>query len=121
MENLEQQICERVVKSCSKRAAELFKFCQLQMVVVEGSSALQIRCPNVWTADQLRGFIIGKLGHTLHSLGIDRAVLDDGEGYVTYYQWDMTNFVFKGYFVDGDLNDLAIVPIPDDEDLMDIL
>ncbi len=91
------------------------------MSVVQDSSALLIQCPNVWTAEQLKGLIIGKLGQTLHSLGIDRAVLDDSEGYVTYYQWDMTNFVFSGYFIDGDLNNLAIAPIPDDEDLMDIL
>ena len=121
MENLEQQICDRVFKSCSSRAAELFKFCQLQMIVVEGSSALLIRCPNTWTENQLRGFIIGKLGQTLHGLGIDRAVLDDSEGMKSYYQWDMTNFVFSGYFIDGDLNNLALAPIPDDEDLMDIL
>lgn len=121
MDNLEQQICDRVLESCGEEAAELFKFCQLQMVLVEGSSALLIQCPNSWTAEQLSGFIIGKLGQTLHSLGIDRAILDDSEGYVTYYQWDMTNFVFKGYFVDGDLNNLAIASIPDDEDMMDIL
>jgi hypothetical protein len=119
MGNLEQQICDRLIKSCGEKVAELFKFCQLQVIVVEGSSALLIRCPNAWTANQLRGFVIGKLGQTLHDLGIDRAVLDDGEGMKSYYQWDMTNFVFKGYFVDGDLNKLAIVPIPDDEDLMD--
>ncbi len=121
MGNLEQQICDRLTISCGETAAELFKFCQLQMSVVQDSSALLIQCPNVWTAEQLKGLIIGKLGQTLHSLGIDRAVLDDSEGYVTYYQWDMTNFVFSGYFIDGDLNNLAIASIPDDEDLMDIL
>ncbi len=119
MENLESQICDRVAQSCGETAAEIFEFCQLQMVIVQGSSALLIHCPNVWTADRLRGYLIGKLGQTLHDLGIDQTVLDDGEGMKSYYQWDTTNFVFKGYFVDGDLNKLAIVPIPDDEDLMD--
>jgi hypothetical protein len=114
MGNLEQQICDRLIKSCGEKVAELFKFCQLQMIVVEGSSALLIRCPNAWTANQLRGFVIGKLGQTLHSFGIDRAVIDDGEQDVSYFLWEMTNFVFKGYFVDGDLNDLALVPIPED-------
>ncbi|HHP7231698.1 MAG TPA: hypothetical protein ACFCUY_12670 [Xenococcaceae cyanobacterium] len=119
MDNLEQQICDRVLKSCGEAAGELFKFCQLQMVLVEGNSALLIQCPNSWTAEQLMGYLIGKLGQTLHSMGIDRAVVDDGEGMKSYYQWNMTNFVFKGYFVDGDLDKLAIVPIPDDEDIMD--
>ena len=121
MGNLEQQICDRLINSCSVQTAELFKFCQLQIIVVQGNSALLIRCPNAWTEDQIRGFIIGKLGNTLHGFGIDQVVIDDGEEMKTYYQWDVTNFVFKGYFIDGDLDKLAIVPIPDDEDIMDIL
>lgn len=48
MENLEQQICARVLSSCGETAAELFNFCQLQMIVVKDSSALLIECPNAW-------------------------------------------------------------------------
>lgn len=110
--NLEQQICARVIDNCSGVLQELLKSCQLKIVVISENSALLIQCPNSWTAERLRGLIIGKVGQTLHSLGIDRAVLDDSESMKAYYQWEMTNFIFKGYFVDGDLNNLAFVPIP---------
>ena len=117
--NLEQQIYDRVIGSCGEICQQLFKTCKIEMMLVENSSALLICCPNSWTAEQLEGLLIGKIGNTLHGLGIDRAVMNDGERFVGYYEWDSTNFVFKGYFVNGDLNDLEIVPIPSDEDLMD--
>lgn len=115
--NLEQQICERVLNSCSEVFQQLLGTCKLEMILVEDNSALLIRCPNLWTAEQLEGFLIGTIGNTLHGLGIDRAVMNDGEGFIGYYEWDLTNMVFKGYFIDGDLDKLVIVPIPSDEDL----
>lgn len=115
--NLEKQIYARVFNSCSGIFQQLLKTCQLEMILIENSSTLLIRCPNPWTEKQIRGFLIGKLGNTLHELGIDRAVIDDGESTKNYYQWNRTNFEFLGYFKDGDLNRLAIVPIPSDEDL----
>ena len=121
MMNLEQQICDCVLNSCSKVFRQLLGTCKLEMILVENSSALLIRCPNLWTEKQIRGFLIGAIGNTLHGLGIDRAVMDDGEGFISYYEWDLTNMSFKGYFVNGDLNNLKIVPIPSDEDLMDAI
>ena len=112
--NLEQHICDRIVDSCSGVLQQLLKSCQLQMIVIQENSALLIECPNSWTAERLSGLIIGKVGQTLHSLGIDRAVIDNAEGYVTCYQWEMTNFVFRGYFADGDLDNLVVASIPDD-------
>ena len=121
--NLEQQICERIFQSLeesnSKTKAELLKSCKLQMIVVESSSALLIRCPNSWTAHRVGEFLIGYLDRVLNAMGIDRAVMDDGEGFIGYYEWDLTNMTFRGYFVNGDLSNLEIVPIPSDEDLMD--
>lgn len=121
--NLEQQICDRLVptlvKNCDGIKAELLKSCELQMIVVESSSALLIGCPNSWTAKRISEFLIGNLDRILHSMGIERIALNNGEGFIGYYEWDLTNMVFKGYFVNGDLNNLEIVPIPSDEDLMD--
>ena len=119
--NLEKSICDRLFQSIdesnSNTKAELLKSCKLQMIVVESSSALSIGCPNSWTAKRVCEFLIGNLDRILHSLGIERAALNNGEGFIGYYQWDLTNMVFKGYFVNGDLNNLEIVPIPSDEDL----
>jgi hypothetical protein len=117
--NLEQPMCDRIVKTLlekgSKIKAELLKTCRLQLIVIENSSALLIRCPNSWTANCLNDLLIANLDLILHSMGIERVVLNNGEGFVRYYQWDITNMVFKGYFVDGDLN--KFIPIPSDEDL----
>jgi hypothetical protein len=119
--NLEQPICDRIIKTLlengSKIKAELLKNCRLQLIVIENSSALLIRCPNSWTAEQINGLIVYKLGLILHSMGIEQAILNDGDGQSlrAYYQWDITNMVLKGYFVDGDLN--KFIPIPSDEDL----
>ena len=41
-----QLIGDRITKYCGKTEAELLKFCQLQMVVVQEKLALMIRCPN---------------------------------------------------------------------------
>lgn len=117
MNDLNQQIRDRLIKSCSKAKADLLKLCQLQIVMAEGKSALLIRCPNSWTADRINESLIGNLDLVLHNLGIDQAVLDDGEGLKSYYQWDLTNFSFKGYFTDESLNRLEIVNIPTIEEL----
>ena len=117
MMNLEQQICDRLFQSLeesnSKTKVELLKSCKLQMIVVENSSALLIRCPNSWTARRVGEFLIGYLDRVLHSMGIDRAVIDDGERMKAYYEWDITNFALRGHFLDGD----KFIPIPSDEDL----
>ena len=115
--NLNQQICNRVIKSCSKAKADLLKLCQLQLVTIEGKSALLIHCPNAWTADRINESLIGNLDLVLHNLGIDQAVLDDGEGLISYYHWDTINFSFKGYFADENLNSLETVNIPTIEEL----
>jgi hypothetical protein len=117
MENFSQLIGDRITKHCGKTEAELLKFCQLQMVVVQEKSALLICCPNAWTADRLNDFFIGNLDLILHSMGIEQVVLDDSEGMKSYYQWDTINLSFKGYFLDGDLTKLKIVNIPSIEEL----
>lgn len=117
MNNLNQQICDRLIKSCSRAKADLLKPCQLQLIAIEDKSALLIHCPNSWTADRINESLIGNLDLVLHNLGIDQAVLDDGEGLKSYYQWDLTNFSFKGYFNDESLSKLEIINIPTVEKL----
>jgi hypothetical protein len=117
MNNLNQQICNRLIKSCSKAKADLLKLCQLKLMTIKDKSALLIHCPNAWTADRINESLIGNLDLVLHSMGINQAVLDDGEGLKSYYQWDLTNFSFKGYFTGESLNKLEIVNIPNIEEL----
>lgn len=115
--NLNQQIRDRLIKSCSKAKADLLKLCQLQLIAIEGKSALLIRCPNAWTADRINESLIGNLDLVLHNLGIDQAILNDGEGPKSCYQWDLTNFSFRGYCTDESLNRLEVVNIPTIEEL----
>ena len=115
--NLEQQIRERLIKSCSEVKADLLKLCQMQIIVVEGKSALFIQCPNLWTSDRINDLLVGNLDVVLHSMGIDQVVLDDRENLMSYYCWDLTNLSFTGYFIDGDLDKLKIINIPTGEEL----
>lgn len=48
MENLSQVINDRIRKDCGETQAELLKFCQLQMVVVQEKSALMIHYSVAW-------------------------------------------------------------------------
>ena len=77
------------VKNGDGIKAELLKSCQLQTLVVESSSALLISCPNSWTAKRIGEFLIGNLDRILHSLGIERTALNNGEGFIGYYEWDL--------------------------------
>ncbi|WP_036478522.1 hypothetical protein [Myxosarcina sp. GI1] len=118
MENFSQLIGDRLIKNCSEAQAGLLKLCQIKMVVVEGSSALLVHCPNSWTENQLSGFLlIGNLGKLIHNLGIERLVLNNGEDWVSHYEWDETYFNFNGYFLNGDLEQLKIVNVPTIEEL----
>ena len=118
MENISQLISDRITRQCGKTEAELLKFCQLQLVVVQEKSALMIRCPNTWSEKQLRERLLsGNFGQLLFGLGIERAVLDNGENCKFYYCWDLTSFSFEGYFINGDLDKLKIVNIPTIEEL----
>lgn len=116
MENLSQVINDRIRKDCGETQAELLKFCQLQMVVVQEKSALMIHCPNAWTAKRINELLIGNLDLILHNLGIDRAIIAEGNNKI-YYEWDLTNLSVKGYFINGDLNKLEILNIPTIEEL----
>ncbi len=115
--NLEQQIRERLIKSCSEVKADLLKLCLLKLTTVENRSALFIQCPNSWTGDRINDLLIGNLDSVLHSMGIDQVVLDDLENLMSYYCWDLTNLSFTGYFKDDSLNSLEIINIPTGEEL----
>ena len=118
---LSQLIKDRLIQS-SEVIADLLKFCELQIVIVQQQSAIQIRSPNYWTEKQLCDRLLpGSLAQLLYSMGVEAVILYYEENFYFYYchtcEWNWHRFELSGYFNNGDLNNLTLIDIPSIEEL----
>lgn len=100
----------RVIYAAPVAIQSLFSFCLLKFVICQGKKTLLIRSPNSFTADRINENMTGIMGKKVLNLGIDRYLIDDGEGILSLYLFKGKSFTFIRDSSAARLEDLGILP-----------
>ncbi len=125
--SINRQVIERISAEADDTVKMVLDYCQLEMGLVKfkplkknesgepdyiDKPVLIIKCPNRFSADRLNGYLAGRFGKLISSLGISQVLLNDGDGFISYLEWNLI-FEFKGYCLEGDPLTVTELSIPD--------
>ena len=109
--NIDELVLDRVIGVAPSSVRLVLPFCELGFVICQGKKTLIIKCLNSFAANRINNAMFTEMGTKVNKLGIERYLIDNGEGFMALHSFIRGNFLFVGYSNRG-VDEVVDVPLP---------